>query len=65
MESLLTVLDLARVLKKTPRAVRLLRHRGVLPEVVKVGSSIYFRESDIRQMLKLDKRELENENKEG
>lgn len=51
MENLLNVSDMAKLLKKSEVAVRVLRQRGVLPTPVKVGRSIYWRESDIKAML--------------
>lgn len=51
MPNLLTVEELAGVLKRSPQAVRCLRQRGVLPSAVRVGRRIYWHESDITAML--------------
>lgn len=50
-ENLMTLRDVAKALQKSENAIRMLRYRGVLPNAIKIGKAIYFRESDFENML--------------
>lgn len=65
MENLLRVVDLATVLRKSENAIYQLRKRGALPDVVKVGHTIYFREKDVIEMLKPENEKKENKNEKS
>jgi excisionase family DNA binding protein len=51
MSDLLTVDDLASLLRTTPTAVRRLRERGTLPPAIKVGSRVLWDAGDFREWL--------------
>lgn len=51
MTTLLTVGDLAALLRTTPTAVRRMRERGTLPPVVKLGSRILWDASELEAWL--------------
>lgn len=65
MENLLRVSDLATILHKSETAIYQLRKRGVLPDVVRVGHTIYFREKDVLEMLKPENEKKGNENEKS
>jgi len=55
---LLRVEDLARLLGKSPEAVRVQRHRnpGLLPPAIKIGNRVYFDPRDVEAWI-ADRRE--------
>jgi excisionase family DNA binding protein len=51
VDRLLTVQDVADMLRTTPTGVRRLRERGTLPPAVKVGARVLWREEELAAWL--------------
>lgn len=55
VESLISTTEMSRILGKSVDAVRAMRRRNQLPDAIKIGTKVYWSETDVKRFFRKSK----------